>query len=89
MKYRWPLVGLLAVVVVCALLGVVGLRVEGDLEPISLSVPGTQAAKAEALADSHFGDSSPFIVLLRGPAAAVDRQGPSLVRELGAIPTPR
>lgn len=86
MKRRWPLVGLLAVVSVCAFLGVVGLGVEGDLDPLSLTVPGTAAAEAEALADSHFGDSSPFVVLLQGPAAALERQGPRLVRTLRGRP---
>ena len=32
----------------------------------------------------HFGASAPFAVLLRGPAPAVDRQGPELVRALRA-----
>ena len=32
----------------------------------------------------HFGRSAPFAVLLLGPAPAVDRQGPQLVRALRA-----
>ena len=82
MKHRWPLAGFFAVVLACVLLGVLGLRVEGKLSPLSLEVPGTSAAEGENLARSHFGDSSPFVVLLQGPPAAVDRQGPRLVREL-------
>jgi RND superfamily putative drug exporter len=66
----------------CAVLGVIGLGVEDRLDPLSLSVPGTGAAEAETLSKEHFGDSSPFVVLLRGPAAAVDRQGIGLVRAL-------
>ena len=34
----------------------------------------------------HFGDSAPFAILLRGPAAAIDRQGPELVRALRRDP---
>ena len=34
----------------------------------------------------HFGDSAPFAILLRGPAAALDRQGPALVRALRRDP---
>lgn len=82
MKHGLPLAGLAAVLLLCALLGVLGLRVEDRLEPLSLSVPGTSAADGEDLAKSHFGDSSPFVVLLQGPAAAVDRQGVALVAAL-------
>ena len=34
----------------------------------------------------HFGDSDAFVILLRGPAAAIDRQGPELVRALRRDP---
>ncbi|MGE5527102.1 MAG: MMPL family transporter [Methanosarcina sp.] len=82
MNRRGALVGLAAVLVACLALGMAGLHVEDDLSPLSLSVPGTAADKAEKLTQSHFGDSSPFVVLLQGPAAAVDRQGPRLVADL-------
>jgi RND superfamily putative drug exporter len=81
-KRRGALVGFAAVILSCLALGVLGLRVEGRLSPTSLGVPGTTASNGEALAQSHFGDSSPFVVLLRGPAAAIDRQGPKLVETL-------
>jgi RND superfamily putative drug exporter len=79
---RWQRVGLIAVLLGCGVLGVIGLGVEAKLEPLSLEVPGTPVAEGEDLAKSHFGESSQFIVLLRGPAAALDRQGPRLVRTL-------
>jgi RND superfamily putative drug exporter len=63
-------------------LGVVGLRVEGELRPTSVDVRGTASADANTLLRHHFGYSAPFAVLLRGPAAALDRQGPALVRAL-------
>jgi RND superfamily putative drug exporter len=85
-KYRGPLVGLAVVLLACVLLGVLGLRVEDKLAPLSLDVPGTSAANGEDLAKSHFGDSSPFAVLLRGPAATIDRQGTALVRALRRDP---
>jgi len=81
-KGRWPFVGLGAVLLACAVLGVLGLGVEGKLSPLSLSVPGTAAAEGEELATSHFGESSPFVVLLEGPQKALDRQGPDLVAAL-------
>jgi len=80
------LVGLVAVLLGCAVLGAIGLGVEGRLDPLSLSVPGTSATEAETLSKEHFGDSSPFVVLLRGPAKAVDRQGVGLVRALRREP---
>jgi RND superfamily putative drug exporter len=75
------------VLLACAFLGVVGLGVEGKLSPLSLSVPGTAAAEGEELADSHFGESSPFVVLLQGPRKALDHQGPDLVAALRHDPT--
>jgi putative drug exporter of the RND superfamily len=81
-RERRALAGLAAVLACCAVLGVIGLGVEGRLDPLSLSVSGTAAAEAEGLSSEHFGDSSPFVVLLQGPAKAVDRQGVRLVRAL-------
>jgi len=75
-------VGLGAVLLGCLLLGIIGLGVEGRLQPLSLEVPGTSAAEGERLAQSEFGDSSAFSILLRGPAPALDRQGVGLVRAL-------
>ncbi len=86
MRYRRPLAGLAVVLVACTALGAFGLSVEGKLSPLSLRVPGTSAAEGEDLAVKHFGDSSPLAVLLRGPAAAVDRQGVGLVRKLRRDP---
>ena len=79
---RRSVAGLAVVVACCVVLGVLGLGVESKLAPLSLGVPGTGAAQAEELAAAHFGDSSPSVVLLRGPARAVDRQGIRLVRTL-------
>jgi putative drug exporter of the RND superfamily len=70
----------------CVVLGALGLGVESKLAPLSLTVPGTGTAQAEELAATHFGDSSPSVVLLRGPAGAVDRQGIGLVRALRREP---
>jgi RND superfamily putative drug exporter len=70
----------------CAVLGGLGLGVEEKLDPFSLSVPGTSAAEGDALASSHFGESSPFVVFLQGPSDALDRQGVALVRILRRDP---
>jgi len=83
---RRPRRALLVAAVVVAVLGIVGIGVEDELRPTSLAVPGTDSARGEELLRSRFGDSAPFAVLLRGPAAALDRQGPALVRRLRRQP---
>jgi len=84
--HRRALAGLAAVVLACLALGAVGLGVEDDLSPFSLKIPGTSASDGETLAQSHFGDSSPFAILLRGPKPVLDRQGAALVAELRRDP---
>jgi putative drug exporter of the RND superfamily len=83
---RRALAGLAAILACCAVLGVIGLGVEGRLDPLSLSVPGTAAAEAEDLQEEHFGASSAFVVLLQGPAGAIERQGVGLVKALRREP---
>jgi RND superfamily putative drug exporter len=67
-------------------LGALGSGVESHLTPTSLSVPGTPSAKGAALLGAHFGPSAPFAILLRGPAAAIERQGPRLIAALRRDP---
>ena len=75
--------GVLAVAaVVLVVLGVIGTGVEGKLDPTTLNVPGTASSRANELQREHFCESAPFAILLEGPAAALDRQGPELVRAL-------
>jgi putative drug exporter of the RND superfamily len=78
---------LAATLAIVAVLGVIGLGVEGDLRPTSLAIDGTPSAHGEALARSRFGHSSPFAVMLRGPAGAVKRQGQRLAAALRSNPT--
>lgn len=77
---------LLCVLVPLLALGVLGLGVEGKLEPTSLIIPGTGSARGQELAERSFGPSSPFAVLLRGPSGALERQGPPLVAALRRDP---
>ncbi len=72
--------------VVLAVLGVIGLGVNSRLQPTSLDVPGTPSAKANAMLTNSFGNSAPFAILLRGPAAALNEQGPALIRDLRRDP---
>jgi hypothetical protein len=73
-------------ILVVAALGILGLGVESRLTPTSLSVPGTPSAEGAALLKSHFGESAPFAILLRGPAPAIEQQGPELIRALRRDP---
>ncbi len=86
MTLRHPKATLALALVFIVGLGVLGLRVESRLEPTTLAVPGTPAAKAAGLLKAHFGDSAPFAILLRGPAPALDRQGPGLIEALRSDP---
>lgn len=63
-------------------LGVIGTGVNSRLDPTTLEIPGTESLRGNDLLREHFGASAPFAILLRGPAAAIDRQGPELIREL-------
>jgi putative drug exporter of the RND superfamily len=67
-------------------LGLLGAGVEEKLSPTSLEIPSTSSAKANRMLRDHFGDSAPFVILLRGPAKQLDRQGPALVRTLRRDP---
>ena len=66
--------------VVLALLGV---GVSDSLSPSIWVVPGSESSRAQALSKSEFGPSVLVPVLLEGPSAQLDRQGPKLVVELG------
>jgi len=86
LSLRHPRQVLGAAIVSIAALGILGLGVESRLTPTSLSVPGTPSAQGGDLLKAHFGESAPFAILLRGPAAALDRQGPALIRTLRRDP---
>ena len=86
MGLRHPRVTLVIALVVLVVLGFVGAGVEGKLRPTSIGIPGTESGRGEELLERHFGDSAPFVVLLRGPGVALNRQGPELIRALRAEP---
>jgi RND superfamily putative drug exporter len=83
---RRPRRVLAAALAVLAVLGVLGAGVEGKLSPTTLEIPGTPSSKANRMLEAHFGESAPFVILLRGPARALDRQGPALIRALRRDP---
>ena len=77
---------LAAALVALVVLGIIGAGVEEKLSPTSLEIPGTSSARANRMLREHFGESAPFVILLRGPAKELDRQGPRLIRVLRRDP---
>jgi RND superfamily putative drug exporter len=67
-------------------LGAIGMGVEDRLDPTTLDVPGTESLRGNEILRDHFGPSAPFAILLQGPAAAIDRQGPEMIRALRRDP---
>jgi putative drug exporter of the RND superfamily len=72
--------------ILLAVLAVIGTGTEDRLDPTTLDIPGTEASRSNQILREHFGDSAPFAILLRGPAAAIDEQGPELVEALREDP---
>jgi putative drug exporter of the RND superfamily len=83
---RHPRALLAVAAVVLFGLGAIGTGVEEKLNPTTLDIPGTDSSRSSELLRGHFGDAMPFAILLRGPAAALDRQGPELIRALRRDP---
>jgi putative drug exporter of the RND superfamily len=83
---RHPRQILLIAAIVLAALAVIGTGVDSRLDPTTLDVPGSSSAEANAMLEEHFGPSAPFAILLRGPAAAIEEQGPKLVEALSEEP---
>ncbi len=77
---------LVAAALVIAVLAFLGRGVEDRLRPSSPSIPGTDSSRANDLLHSHFGDTAPFAILLQGPPAQLEEQGPALIRALRSDP---
>ena len=59
----------------------------GMLALTELALPGdSHAGRASELVQRYFGDTAPFAILLQGPPAELDRQGPALIRKLRSEP---
>ena len=86
---RRPVAALVTALVIVAALTAIGLGVSSSLSPSITTVPGTESSHAQHLADAHFGPSVLVPILLEGPSAQLDRQGPALVRALGRRPDTR
>jgi RND superfamily putative drug exporter len=81
---RRPFVSIAVWLAVAAALSAIGLGVSSALSPTIVVVPGSETSRAVHLAESNFGPSVLVPVLLEGPKAQLDRQGPALVKALAA-----
>jgi len=86
---RRPKASLVIWLAVAAVLTLIGLGVSKTLSPSITVVPGTQSARAERLAGAQFGPTQLVPILLEGPKAQLDRQGPKLVALLAKRPNTR
>ncbi|HEU4703644.1 MAG TPA: MMPL family transporter, partial [Conexibacter sp.] len=78
----WVL-GTWAVVFLVALLTASNARQQ--IHETDLRIPGSDSARAAELTESQFDSTIALAVLLQGPRATVERQGPEIVRQLGRI----
>ncbi len=64
------------------ILSVIGLGAQNRLNTGSLVPPGSQSAYTNALDEAGFGANDSQLIVVAGPRAQIDRQGPALVRRL-------
>jgi RND superfamily putative drug exporter len=83
---RHPRAVLAAWLVVIAVLAVRGIGVEDRLSTVSVYTDGTPSKRTQDFKVRSFGDQDFLVVLLRGPAAGVERQGRELTRAAGRMP---
>jgi RND superfamily putative drug exporter len=83
---RHPRRSLAVALVFVAVLVAFGFSLEEKLTPSSLDISGTKVHDANGMLRKYFGDTAPFAILLQGKPAAIDRQGPALIRNLRRDP---
>jgi RND superfamily putative drug exporter len=83
---RHPKRTLVVGVIVVALLSLFGFSLEERLNPSTIEIKGTETSRTTEMLNQYFGDSAPFVVFLKGPPKALDKQGPELIRELRKDP---
>jgi putative drug exporter of the RND superfamily len=79
---RRPRAALTMWLVVAVTLTLIGFGVSNTLSPTITVVPGTQSSRATQLANATFGPSQLIPIMLEGPKAQLNKQGPNLVRAL-------
>jgi RND superfamily putative drug exporter len=83
---RHPRRALAVAALLVAVLVAFGFSLEKRLSPSTLEIHGTTTASSNRLLREHFGNTAIFAILLQGPAASIDRQGPELIRTLREDP---
>jgi RND superfamily putative drug exporter len=83
---RHPRAVLAIAAVLLIALGIIGTGTTDRLDPTTIDVAGTESFRSNELLREHFGETAPFAILLRGPADAIDRQGPALIDALREDP---
>jgi putative drug exporter of the RND superfamily len=83
---RYPKRTLVVGTLVVAALSVFGFSLEERLNPSTIEIGGTKTSRATGMLNEYFGESAPFVVLLKGPSHAIDQQGPALIRKLRQDP---
>jgi len=73
-------------VIVMATLALLGRHLEDKVSAGQVYVAGAAAERAHDISVREFGREDALVVMLRGPRAALDRQGTALVRKLQALP---
>jgi RND superfamily putative drug exporter len=86
MTLRHPRRALMVAALCIVVLVAFGFSLEEKLSPSTLAISGTTADRANDMLGEYFGESAPFVVLLQGDPAAIDRQGPALIRTLRRDP---
>src|ERR1022692_561377 len=77
-----PRMALTVWTILAIVLALIGLGVSKSLSPSIVVVPGTESSRAQQLTNAQFGPTQLVPIMLQGPARALDRQGPQLVRAL-------
>jgi RND superfamily putative drug exporter len=67
-------------------LALLGRGIDARLSPMTLTVPGSPSAQAEAMLRSKFGNTVPIAILLKGPQRQLAAQGTSVVHALRGLP---
>ncbi len=83
---RHPRSVLAVAVALLIALAIIGTGTDDRLDPTTIDVAGTESSRSNQILREHFGETAPFAILLRGPAGAVDRQGPGLIAALREDP---
>jgi X-X-X-Leu-X-X-Gly heptad repeat protein len=86
---RQPKRALLGWAIVAVALTLIGFGISHSLSPSITIAPGTESSRAQQLATARFGPTQLVPILLQGPKAQLDTQGPQLVAALVKRPHTR